>query len=292
MTASLDITRQLRHELDETRLRLAEAEETLNAIRSGEADGLVISGPQGPQVFTLEGAQDPYRLLIEQMSEGAMTLSRAGVILYANQTFADMLRLPPGRVIGTALRDFLPPADQPTLVNLIETAWNGSSRGEVILRAADGATLPLKLGLHRLQLGAETLVCAVATNITVEKQREAELRQLADLEARVAERTADLATSRLAAMNMMEEAVEGHKKTAAINRELTLEITVRKQAEVQIASQLDELQRWQAVMLGRESRAQELKREVNDLCRQWGAAIRYPSQETVAPVAVAKRTDG
>ena len=104
-------------ELADLRLRLAEAEETLEAIRHGEADGFVIAGPQGPQVFTLQGAQEPYRLLIEQMSEGALTLSRDGVILYANQAFVAMLRLLPGRVIGTALRDFLPAAEQPALAD-------------------------------------------------------------------------------------------------------------------------------------------------------------------------------
>jgi len=54
-----DITSQLRRELDDTRLRLAEAEETLNAIRNGEVDGLVVAGAAGQQVFTLQGAQEP-----------------------------------------------------------------------------------------------------------------------------------------------------------------------------------------------------------------------------------------
>ena len=235
MSDAPDITRQLRRELDETRLRLVEAEETLEAIRQGEADGFVIAGPQGPQVFTLQGALEPYRLLIEQMSEGALTLSRDGVILYANQTFAAMLQLPPGRVIGTALRDFLPAADQPALAGLIATALNGSSSGEVSLRVAVGSAVTLRLGLHRLQVGAETLICAVATDITVEKQREIELRRLAELlETGIAERTADLAASRIAALNMMEEAIEGRKTIEEANRGLTLEITARKQEEAKL----------------------------------------------------------
>ena len=104
-------------ELADLRLRLAEAEDTLNAIRNGEVDGLVVAGTEGQQVFTLQGAQEPYRLLIEQMSEGALTLSRDGVILYANQPFAKMLQLPPGHIIGMALRDFVAPADHPALAD-------------------------------------------------------------------------------------------------------------------------------------------------------------------------------
>jgi hypothetical protein len=60
------------------------------------------------------------------------------------------------------------------------------------------------------------------------------------------------------------------------------ELNERTQAEEKIKKQLDELQRWQDVMLGREDRIQELKRDVNELCRRMGEAARYPSQEDSA----------
>ena len=53
----------------------------------------------------------------------------------------------------------------------------------------------------------------------------------------------------------------------------------RKQAELQIQLQLDELRQWQGVMLGREDRNIQLKREVNELLVRLGEPIRYPSQE-------------
>jgi PAS domain S-box-containing protein len=56
------------------------------------------------------------------------------------------------------------------------------------------------------------------------------------------------------------------------------DITERKRAEERITGQLGELRRWQAVMLDREDRLQELKREVNELCRRAGQGERYPSQ--------------
>jgi len=46
----------------------------------------------GEQIFTLQGAELPYRVLIEDMNEGALTLTMDGVILYANRRFAEMLR--------------------------------------------------------------------------------------------------------------------------------------------------------------------------------------------------------
>ncbi|MBU1054949.1 MAG: PAS domain-containing protein [Proteobacteria bacterium] len=57
------------------------------------------------------------------------------------------------------------------------------------------------------------------------------------------------------------------------------DITKRKQADEKIRKQLEELRRWQAVMIGREGRVMELKHEVNELCRRINEPIRYHSQE-------------
>jgi PAS domain S-box-containing protein len=226
---------ELAAELTDLRLRLAEAEETLNAIRNGEVDGLVVAGSEGQQVFTLQGAQEPYRLLIEQMSEGALTLSRDGVILYANQPFAKMLQMPSGRIIGAALRDLIAPTDHPALADALDAALNGRSSAEVSVRTADGLLVPLRLGLSRLQLGVEVLLCAVATDITLERKQEVHLHHLADdLEARIAERTAEVRVSRIAIMNVMEEEVDARLATEAANRDLMQEITRRKRAEEDI----------------------------------------------------------
>jgi len=60
---------------------------------------------------------------------------------------------------------------------------------------------------------------------------------------------------------------------------IAVDITERKRAEEEIKSQLEELQRWEAVMLDREDRVREIKREVNELCRRVGEGIRYTSEE-------------
>ena len=91
-------------ELDDLRQRLREAEETLAAIRNGEVDSLIVTGPHGDQVFSLKGAEQPYRVFVEQMLEGAVTLSGDGTILYCNRRFAEMLRSRLEKVIGSQVR--------------------------------------------------------------------------------------------------------------------------------------------------------------------------------------------
>ena len=79
-------------ELVDLRARLADTLETLRAIRANEVDTVVVAGKQGDQVFTLQGAEHAYRVLIESMNEGALTLTVDKTILYANQCFAKMVK--------------------------------------------------------------------------------------------------------------------------------------------------------------------------------------------------------
>ncbi len=57
------------------------------------------------------------------------------------------------------------------------------------------------------------------------------------------------------------------------------DITDRKNAEIQINEQLKELRQWRSVMINREKRTIELKKEVNELLLLAGKPIRYPAEE-------------
>src|ERR1700758_4791417 len=87
--------------------RGAELEETLRAIRMGEDDAVGVSGPIGDQVFTLQGAEHPYRILVETIDEGAATLSDDGTVLYSNRSFAAIFDVPLERFIGSPLESFV-----------------------------------------------------------------------------------------------------------------------------------------------------------------------------------------
>ncbi len=77
--------------LQALRRRLQEAEETLAAIREGHVDALVMRAGHDQQIYTLRSADQPYRLMVEQMHEGAVTLGSDGAILYCNARFAEIL---------------------------------------------------------------------------------------------------------------------------------------------------------------------------------------------------------
>jgi PAS domain S-box-containing protein len=190
--------------LAELRLRLAEAEETIRAIRDGEVDAVVVRGQQGDQVFTLDGAGHAYRLLIESMHEGALTLTVNATILYANRCCAQMLQCPLEQLIGSSFRRFISPNEWATFEPLMQQVDEGGSKIQVRLLPGEGASLPAQISLRPLPkdgLSGATLG-VVLTDMTeahrVALQRETErlyaqaLEQAAQLERRVDERTAQL----------------------------------------------------------------------------------------------------
>src|SRR6476660_2599878 len=87
--------------------RIVELEETLRAIRMGEVDAVVVKNGEADQVFTLQGAEHPYRLLVETIDEGAATLSDDGTVLYSNASFAAIFGVPLEKFIGAPLQDFV-----------------------------------------------------------------------------------------------------------------------------------------------------------------------------------------
>src|SRR4051812_37946584 len=105
----------LEEENETLKRRLAEAEETLSAIRSGEVDAVVVRGGKGNEVYTLTGAERPYRRLVESMTEGAAILLRDGTVLYCNGRLAEMVALPLASVIGGLFQRFVAARQRPTI---------------------------------------------------------------------------------------------------------------------------------------------------------------------------------
>ena len=104
---------ELARQNEELRYQLQEAQELIEAVRTGAVDALAIQGPSGPRIFTLEGADQSYRTLIEQMSEGALLLSRDAVILYGNACLAGWLGLGLDEVIGQSFGPLCRPRFRP-----------------------------------------------------------------------------------------------------------------------------------------------------------------------------------
>ena len=160
--------------------RLADAEETLRAIRTGEVDTVMVAGKEDSQVFTLEGAEHAYRVLIESMNEGALTLTADKVILYANQCFARMVKCPLEQVMGSSFRRFLSAADRATFRPLLKRTDQSGSKIQMLLNAGDGSQMPAQISIRPLAKNGSKIATfgIVVTDMTEARRNEEMLRAL------------------------------------------------------------------------------------------------------------------
>ncbi len=147
--------------------RMTEAEDTLRAIGAGEVDAFVVSdGGLARRVFTLSTADRPYRMFVENMQDGAMTVSSSGLILYANRRLGELLSCSTDTVVGAPLTRFMP------------GGIPAGSSGESELADADGQPVPVLVGSSLLDVDGDELTCLTFTDLTAQKAQESEIARL------------------------------------------------------------------------------------------------------------------
>ncbi len=152
--------------------QLEEAEETLRALRSGEVDAIVTSGANGEHIYTLKGADEAYRLLVQEMAEGAVTITPQGVILFANGRFAAMVGTPLERVMGSTVQGFIEAQDQDLLAALVETGLRSPATGEVRFKSPGGVFVPVYVSANRIAVEGLECLCLMLTDLTEQKRNE------------------------------------------------------------------------------------------------------------------------
>jgi len=158
-------------EVEDLRARLGEAEEMVRAIRRGEIDALVVEGSQGDQVFTLKGADHSYRIFLEEMHEGAATLTAGGVILYCNRRFAAIVGTPLEDVIGGSIHRFVREGERTDLDAVLAAGLKGAGKGELTFRSGATGSVPVYLAASVLPLEEDVeAVCLVVTDLTEQEK--------------------------------------------------------------------------------------------------------------------------
>ena len=183
MTEHLPTAAELARANQELRAQLEEAHELIHAIRTGAVDALAVQSPEGPRIFTLQGADQSYRTLIEQMNEGALLLAENGTVLYCNASLARLLGRPLAEVIGSAFGSLVPAPYQADWAALLLKSWQQRSRGELPLRTQGGALVPFSVSLNVLDYNETPALAVIVTDLSAQREIEA-------IRARVAEQNA------------------------------------------------------------------------------------------------------
>jgi len=207
---------EVESDIAELERRLEEAEETLRAIREGEVDALVIDGPEGEVIYTLTSADYPYRLMIDEMNEGAVSVSPDAYILYSNRNFAGILGLTQSNMSGVPFSDYIVPAMREQFVEDLQKALEQGVRREYTL-SANGRDVPVLMSFAKLQPQTNS-ISIIVTNLTAQKSLEERLRQAKQgLEEQVAERTKELRDSEARLFGILEHSAADLKAMRRLN---------------------------------------------------------------------------
>jgi PAS domain S-box-containing protein len=179
MTEESTSPRPFSDEMALLRSRLAETEETLQAIRQHMVDAFVVHRANGLEVVTLAEGEIPYRLIVEAMNEGIVTLISDGTILYCNRCFGEMVMAREEEIVGLQFRDFILPEEQTEFNLILDEAGRTPDRGEFCLLATDGTCVPVQLSVYPLTQDGSNGFAIIATDITRRVQVEEKLRELA-----------------------------------------------------------------------------------------------------------------
>lgn len=157
------------------RARLVEATDTLEAIRTGQIDALVVHGQNGHALYTLKTADHAYRVFIEQMAEGAVSLNAKGMIVYCNSQFARMIDRPLSSVAGRIFSELVVEADREKYISLLTEGWSKNITGELAMRSGPKQVY-VKLSMNAIELDGERVMSLIVTELTYQKEIESQLK--------------------------------------------------------------------------------------------------------------------
>jgi PAS domain S-box-containing protein len=164
-------TRDLLKEIERLGDRLRESEETLQAIRRGDVDAIIVADGAGEQVYTLQTAERIYRTIIEEMNEGAATLSEDGTLLFCNSAFARLVGVHPDWLVGTSIREVVPPEERELFEAMIRKSLREGVRGETTLLAS-GQAVPVFLSIKAIEGTSPPILSLLATDLREQKRNE------------------------------------------------------------------------------------------------------------------------
>ncbi|NUN10526.1 MAG: PAS domain S-box protein [Ignavibacteriaceae bacterium] len=181
-----------------------------------------------------------FHIIMEEMSDAVLILCRDGRIRFCNRGFAEYFSTSVGALVGQFIFDFLVESEKNRLSDLLIKSATERVTSDILFSKGNGAdTFLLNLVFRPIVCEDTNSVCVLASATSQLKRSHEELSSSkSDLEIKINERTeeleninTELRNSRLAALNMMADAVEAKNDLEKLNLELVKEIKERAAAE-------------------------------------------------------------
>ncbi len=127
---------------------------------------MVSPSPALPPIGMPDDADQPYRMILEQMGDGVGTLSADGRLLYANPRLAELLEQPCESLLDRPLAELIPPAQRDCLERLRKVSPGRTERAELELLRAEGGTMRVLAAVSGLEGSRIGTQCLTLTDLS------------------------------------------------------------------------------------------------------------------------------
>lgn len=162
------LTVDVSHDALKWKERYEEAEQVLRAIVSNEVDALVVNVSGKPRVYGIQGINEEYRVMVENMDEGAAILNPDGMITYCNKSFSRILKIPIENVLGTFFINYIENGESSSRILKLKTKV---FRGDMTLIGAGGAQVPVYSSAVRMPGGKRQIIFIVSDRTQLAQAR-------------------------------------------------------------------------------------------------------------------------
>ncbi|MDR3590449.1 MAG: EAL domain-containing protein [Negativicutes bacterium] len=122
-------------------------------------------------LFALNEADHVYRAIVEQMTEGYVSLARDGTILSCNKAFSDMIGKRRDLIIGSSILNMVDIQEKVEIKNYLAKKQS-TLRKKMNLFSKSKDIIAVLSSASRVDLGGNELVCMLFTNISTQKEAE------------------------------------------------------------------------------------------------------------------------
>lgn len=171
---------KLKLQVEEFRLQLIEAKESIYVIKTGNIDALVVANNKNLKVYTEKTSDITYRILFEKMHEGALILNQEGSVIFCNACLANMVSKPLSKVIGTKFKSYVDESSLQNYESLFKSGWIGYVNEEVNIITNGDRTLPVLMSVNSFKLDNLAVLSIILTDLTIQNKNQAELKRKTD----------------------------------------------------------------------------------------------------------------
>lgn len=172
---------------------------------------LCVLNEAGGQSYRIVEEDHTYRIIVDEMMEGLVTLDENGHILFCNKAFSKMMRS--GDIVGTSFIDLISTPDKEELEYFLKNRQQ-NLRKELGLFTNSKDNIPVLVSASHMDWNGNNIICLLVTDLSIQKDAEVTVQKKEEIITRMAyyDSVTDL-PNRILFMDRLGAAIQSAKRS-------------------------------------------------------------------------------